>query len=45
MILEKTFNVVIDEFKTSKLCSLKNYENIHKLMICKGCHNKVILKT
>jgi len=43
-IIEKKFNVVlIDEFKTSKLCchcgnELEHYNNIHRLLVCKDCN-------
>ena len=49
-IIEKKFNVVlIDEFKTSKLCShcgndLEHYNNIHRLLVCKDCHKGNIKK-
>ena len=41
--INKKFNVVlVDEFRTSKLCSkcnneLKNYKNIHRLLVCNDC--------
>ena len=49
-IIEKKFNVVlVDEFRTSKLCShcgndLENYKNIHRLLVCKDCHKGNIKK-
>jgi transposase len=42
-IIEKRFDVVmIDEYKTSKLCSkchteLKNWNNHHRILCCNGC--------
>ena len=41
--IEKKFNVVlVDEFRTSKLCSKCNYElesynNLHRVLACRGC--------
>ena len=43
-IIKKKFDVVlIDEFRTSKLCSkcyneLSNYKHIHRLLVCQGCN-------
>ena len=42
-VIQKKFNVVlVDEFKTSKLCSkcnceLENYNNLHRVLVCRGC--------
>ena len=42
-VISKKYDVVlIDEFKTSALCSkcnkeLENYKNIHRLLVCKNC--------
>ena len=42
-VISKKYDVVlIDEFKTSALCSkcnkeLDNYKNIHRLLVCKNC--------
>ena len=41
--VEKKFNVVlVDEFRTSKLCSkcnceLEHYNNLHRVLVCRGC--------
>ena len=41
--IEKRLNVVlVDEFKTSKLCSkcnceLENYNNLHRILVCRSC--------
>ena len=41
--IEKKFNVLLlDEFRTSKLCSkcnckLENYNNLHRVLVCRGC--------
>jgi hypothetical protein len=41
--IEKKFNVLlVDEFRTSKLCSkcncnLENYNNLHRVLVCRGC--------
>ena len=41
--IEKKFNVVlVDEFRTSKLCSkcnceLESYNNLHRVLACRGC--------
>ena len=41
--VEKKFNVVlVDEFRTSKLCSncnceLENYNNLHRVLVCRNC--------
>lgn len=49
-IIEKKFNVVlVDEFRTSKLCShcgndLENYKNIHRLLVCKDCYKGNVKK-
>ena len=42
-VIQKKFNVVlVDEFRTSKLCSkcnceLENYKNLHRVLVCRGC--------
>jgi hypothetical protein len=42
-VINKKYDVVLlDEFKTSALCSkcnkeLENYKNIHRLLVCKNC--------
>jgi len=42
-VISKKYDVVLlDEFKTSALCSkcnkgLDNYKNIHRLLVCKNC--------
>ena len=42
-IIGKKFNVVlVDEFRTSKLCSkcygeLEHYNNLHRVLVCRGC--------
>ena len=42
-IIKKKFDVVlIDEFRTSKLCSkcncnLENYNNLHRVLVCRNC--------
>ena len=46
-IIRKKYDVVlIDEYKTSKLCShcgdeLENYKNIHRLLVCKNCKSNI----
>ena len=41
--VEKKFNVVlVDEFRTSKLCSkcnceLEHYNNLHRVLVCRNC--------
>jgi hypothetical protein len=43
-IISKKFDIaLIDEFRTSKLCSkcnseLDNYKNIHRLLVCSKCN-------
>lgn len=42
-VIQKKFNVVlVDEFRTSKLCSrcnceLEHYNNLHRVLVCRGC--------
>lgn len=42
-VIQKKFNVVlVDEFRTSKLCShcnceLEHYNNLHRVLVCHGC--------
>ena len=42
-IIAKKFKVVlVNEFKTSKLCSkcgseLEKYNNLHRVLVCRGC--------
>ena len=48
--IQKKYDVaLIDEFRTSKLCShcgneLENYKNIHRLLVCKGCTKSFVKK-
>lgn len=42
-VIQKNFNVVlVDEFRTSKLCShcnceLEHYNNLHRVLVCRSC--------
>lgn len=42
-VIQKKFSVVlVDEFRTSKLCSrcnceLEHYNNLHRVLVCRGC--------
>ena len=42
-VIQKIFNVVlVDEFRTSKLCSycnceLEHYNNFHRVLVCRDC--------
>jgi len=42
-VIQKNFSVVlVDEFRTSKLCShcnceLEHYNNLHRVLVCRGC--------
>ena len=42
-VIQKKFNVVlVDEFRTSKLCShcnceLEHYNNLHRVLVCRNC--------
>ena len=46
-IIGKKFNVVlVDEFRTSKLCNkcygeLEHYNNLHRVLVCRGCKGSV----
>lgn len=42
-VIQKNFSIVlVDEFRTSKLCShcnceLEHYNNLHRVLVCRGC--------